>query len=87
MKLTIAFFEEGEHWVAQCLEVDVAAQARGRSDIFMAIGETLAAHVVVAGELGRAPFQFLPPCPDDVWQKCVKRAEAIRAEIKGTEAE
>jgi hypothetical protein len=87
MKLTIAIFEEGEHWVAQCKEVDVATQARGQSDIFMAIGEILAAHVVVAGELGRAPFQFLPACPDDVWQKCVKRAEAIRAEIEGTEAE
>ncbi|HKI61888.1 MAG TPA: hypothetical protein VKA31_06295 [Mariprofundaceae bacterium] len=51
MKLTIAFFQEGEHWIAQCKELDIAA------------------------------------CPDRVWQKCVERAEAIRAEIEGTETE
>jgi predicted RNase H-like HicB family nuclease len=87
MKLTIAFFPEGEHWIAQCKEFDIASQAHTMQDIFSEIGRVLAAHVVVAHELGRAPFQFLPACPDDVWQKCVDRAEAIRAEIEGTDAE
>jgi hypothetical protein len=87
MKLTIAIFEEGEHWVAQCKEVDVATQARGLPGILMAIGEALAANVMVNAELGRQPFEGLSACPDGPWQKCLDRAEAIRAEIEGTEAE
>jgi hypothetical protein len=53
----------------------------------MAIGEALAANVMVNAELGRQPFEGLSACPDGPWQKCLDRAEAIRAEIEGTEAE
>jgi hypothetical protein len=74
MKLTIAIFEEGEWWVAQCREVDVATQARGLPGILMAIGEALAANVMVNAELGRKPFEGLNECPDVPWQKCLDRA-------------
>lgn len=87
MKLTIVFFPENDNWIAQCKEVDIAAQAHTMQGIFSEIGRVLAAHVVVASELGRGVFEGIPACPDRVWQKCVERAEAIRAEIEGTETE
>lgn len=63
-KMTFLYFEQGRFWVAQCLEYDIAMQARSLEQLFFEVGRVLAGHVAVADELGRLPFQGLEPAPE-----------------------
>lgn len=55
-------------WVAQCLEHDLATQARTLDDLQREIMRLLTAHISSCEELGIEPFD-LPPAPTEVWRR------------------
>lgn len=60
-------FEEGGWWSAQCLEYDIATQAKTLSDLLYEIERVLVSHLCIAEELGRKPFEGLAPAPQKFW--------------------
>jgi hypothetical protein len=50
-------------WVAQCLQYDLAAQAKSLRDLLYELERTLVGHVVVSEEKGLEPFEHLPAAP------------------------
>ncbi len=54
-------------WVAQCLEFDIAVQARNLGDAKYEFIQTFVAHIVSALELGQKPFEGVPKAPSSFW--------------------
>lgn len=55
-------------WTAQCIEQDIATQARSLDELHPEILRMLAAHLDVCEELGIESFN-LPPAPPEVREK------------------
>jgi hypothetical protein len=49
--------------MAQCLEYDITATAKTESDLARELQRVIVGYMVVAEELGMAPFAHLPPAP------------------------
>lgn len=60
-------FQEGEWWSAQCLEYDIAAQARTLGDLRYELERVLTSHVLISIENGQHPFDGLKPAPQKFW--------------------
>jgi hypothetical protein len=74
-------FRNGEWWVAQCLEYDIATQARELRDLLNEVERIVAAHILVADKDGMEPFANLPKAPKRFWQmykNATARVEPIR---------
>lgn len=65
--LTAVSFREGDRWVAQCLEIDVAAQGDTPQEAKSRLMETLVEHIVLAGHYREEPFHDIPPAPQRYW--------------------
>jgi hypothetical protein len=68
LRIRAIIFEEDDWWCAQCLEYDIAAQARSLSDLQSELVRVLETHMIASVELGQAPFEGLPPAPKKFWQ-------------------
>jgi hypothetical protein len=66
-KIQAVLFQEEGWWVAQCLEYDVAAQARTRSDLLYELERILVGHFLISAEKGRQPFERLQKAPRRYW--------------------
>ncbi len=66
--LRTVLFKEGEWWVAQCLDVDIAAQAKTEQDLLVEIGRVLVGRIMAGEKLGVDPFATLPPAPRRYWE-------------------
>lgn len=80
MKMTrirAVLFEDSGWWCAQCLEYDIAAQARTVPELHDELERVLRAQALVSSELGQEPFAGLPPAP----QQFVKMYERARFEV------
>lgn len=60
-------FEEDEWWSAQCLDYDIAAQAKTLLDLHDELIRILAVHVAASTQLGREPFAGINPAPRRFW--------------------
>ena len=60
-------FYEGDRWVAQCLDVDIAAQAKDQRDLGYELGRMLVGRIMASEKLGTEPFEGLPPAPKRYW--------------------
>jgi hypothetical protein len=60
-------FEEADSWSAQCLDYDVAAQAKTLLDLHDDIVRVLAVHVAASAQMGREPFTGIKPAPQRFW--------------------
>jgi len=81
-QISAILFEEGEWWSAQCLEYDVAAQAKTLSDLLYELERVLVSHLCVAEELGRKPFEGLEPAPKKFWDLYQKAHARIVTRIE-----
>lgn len=83
----IVCFKEGEVWSAQCLEFDIATQAKTPRKLAFAIQRAIAGQVLVALQNRMTPFKGLPPAPKRFWrmfESGVRLApEEFRIEIQG----
>lgn len=68
-RFQIVLLPEGGEWVAQCLNVDVAAQGATIHEAREALAKALSEHIVLALHLGEQPFHGLPPAPQGYWER------------------
>lgn len=91
-RVQVVVFREGDWWVGQCLEYDIAAQAKTLSDLHYEVGRLLVAHYAVAAERGRRPFEDVPPAPERYWRlfnqaKSRLEREPVRFQVPATLSE
>jgi hypothetical protein len=60
-------FQEGEWLCAQCLEYDLAAQAKTLQQLSRALQRLIVGHVVVRLRHKQPPFRDLPRAPEKYW--------------------
>jgi len=63
----VFFQEEDGTWVAQCLEFDIAAQAKSVPELDYELQRVLFAHIAISVELNQRPFLGLNPAPQKYW--------------------
>lgn len=62
-QVRVLIMREREYLVAQCLEYDIAVQARTLDDVVQRFQEFVTDHVILATEHGDAPLSGLEPAP------------------------
>lgn len=67
INISVILFQEDEWWTAQCLEYDVAAQARTLPELRCELERVLTSHVLVSMKKGQPPFGGLKPAPQKFW--------------------
>lgn len=65
---SIVLLQEGEWWSAQCLEYDIATQAKSFTDVLYEIQKLIVSHFAVAEAEGRRPFEGIGPAPQKYWE-------------------
>lgn len=60
--------QPGEGWSAQCLEYDIAMQAKTMTELIYEINRVLMGNIVVSKELGMEPFANLKTAPPVYYQ-------------------
>jgi hypothetical protein len=67
LKIRAVLFQEEGWWVAQCLEYDIAAQARTQADLLYELERLLVGRILISAKKGRQPFENLPKAPSRYW--------------------
>ena len=57
-------FQQGDLWVAQCVEYDIAAFAKSLPDLPRALKRALAANLCVNADLKRTGLESIPAAPE-----------------------
>jgi hypothetical protein len=83
VSLRAVIFKSGEHWVGQCLEHDIAAQATEPREVPDQLERAIAAHIVIACENNVEPFEILPKAPSRYW-KMFDRGLQLAAPVQRT---
>jgi hypothetical protein len=60
-------FQEGDRLCAQCLEYDLAAQARSLPQLFRALERLIVGHIAIRLRHKQQPFRDLPRAPRKYW--------------------
>lgn len=68
LKIRAVLFQSHGWWVAQCLEYDIATQARTQADLLYELERIIVGHFLVSAEMGRRPFERLPRAPRRYWE-------------------
>ena len=68
MVISVIAYQERRGWTAQCLEYDIAAQAKTFSDLRYEVDRVINSHIVVSEELGQEPFAGIGPAPRKFWE-------------------
>src|SRR5262245_9190583 len=66
--LSAVLYEQGEWWIAQCLEYDITTQARSLPELQYEIERVVFAHVCASLVEGRKPFEGLNEAPQKFWR-------------------
>lgn len=66
-KIRTVLFQEGDWWVGQCLDIDIAAQAKTQEGLRQELMRLLVGRAMASEKLGIEPFQGLPPAPRRYW--------------------
>ena len=75
LKISAVLFQEDDgQWSAQCLEYDIAAQAKSLPDLCYELERVIVSHVMVSRELKQEPFVGYEPAPRLYWDM-FERAE------------
>ncbi len=63
VRIRAILFEEAGAWCAQCLEYDIAAQARTEPELRQELVSVLTTHFLASAQFGQEPFAGLPEAP------------------------
>ena len=85
-RFSVLLLREGDGWVAQCLEYDLAAQGKTIADAKEAFAKTFAGQIAVDVHHNQEPLATFGPAPRAYWEK-FKVAERLvdRQPILGTD--
>jgi hypothetical protein len=67
----VIVFQDGQYWVAQVLEVDIAVQARAPHELPDRMRRALEAEITLSQEQNVKPFSLLRPAParyESMWK-------------------
>ena len=67
IELNVVVFEDGDIWVAQGIEFDIAARANKTSELPRAFERALVANLATNHALGHA-LNRIPPAPQRYWE-------------------
>jgi hypothetical protein len=77
-KISVLVEREGDWWIAQCIEYDLATQAKTVDDLLYEIRRVIVSHIASCEALGIEPFD-LPPAPREVQAKYERARNEIVA--------
>ena len=80
-KINVLIFREGEWWVAQCLEYDIAAQARTLNDLLYEFQRMFFGRIKMAETLGIDPFDDIPAAPAE-YRKLFESSQTVKVGFK-----
>jgi hypothetical protein len=66
-RLRFVVIQEGEWLSAQCLEYDIATQARTLDDLTYELQRLIVGHIVTSRKLNKEPFEGLSRAPQKFW--------------------
>lgn len=69
LAVKVLFMREGEAWIAQCLEHDIAAQGKTLHEAEEIFGRTFVGQLMLDFRRGKEPLQGVRPAPRTYWQK------------------
>ena len=78
--LSVVVLKEGDWWVAQCLQADLATQTKNFHDVNYQIERMIVGHIVLCEQVGLTPFESLPSAPKKYWdlfKECEQRLAAV----------
>lgn len=67
MTISVILLQEGEWWSAQCLEFDIAAQAKTLPELRNELKRVLLFYIASAREERRQPFESFQKAPQAYW--------------------
>jgi predicted RNase H-like HicB family nuclease len=68
IRIRAVVFQESGWWCAQCLEYDIATQARTITELKAELKKVLTIHIELALERGQEPFAVFPKAPERYFQ-------------------
>lgn len=80
-EVSVLFIREGEYWVAQCLEFDIAAQGLTIAEAKNAFELTFVSQIIVDLHHNEEPLAKIPHAPAAYWQR-FKKAERLDDRIQ-----
>src|ERR1700733_2304681 len=84
IKLNVVVYEDGDLWVAQAIEFDIAARADKPSKLPRAFERALVANLSINHELGRVGLERIAPAPPefrDMFEKARRKPSEIDGEM------
>lgn len=81
-ELNLLIFKEDDWWVAQCLEYDIASQARTLPDVQYEIQRILVGRISIAEKLNIDPFEGLAPAPTGYFEMAEDANRSFKIEMK-----
>ncbi len=63
IEVNVVAFQDGELWIAQCVEYDIAAFAKSLPELPRALERAVAANLAANADLGRNALDGVPPAP------------------------
>ena len=67
-KVSVLLLREGESWVAQCLDYDIAAQGRSLSEVKERFAKTFIGQILVDLHHNVVPLSGFSQAPDAYWK-------------------
>ncbi len=80
-KIRIVVFQDNGWWIAQCLEYDIAAQAKTFDDVQYEIQRMLIGRTIAAKKTGVGVFDNIPPAPK-YYHELYKKEEVNKVPLK-----
>jgi hypothetical protein len=68
LSIRAVVFQDGERWIAQCLEYDLCTSAEDRKELTRKLASQLRLQIVLDLAKGKKPFQDLPRAPQRFWE-------------------
>jgi len=77
-------FQEGDWLCVQCLEYNLATQARSLTALYAGLHRLILGHIAVRLRHNQRPFEGLPPAPGKYWELFERSKIPLSAPVRFT---
>ena len=67
--LSVLLTQEGDFWVAQCLEYDIAAQGKDLREVKFRFAQTVVSQIAINVRFEQSPLEDISQAPEQYWNK------------------
>jgi hypothetical protein len=82
-KLSVLFIEGEAGWSAQCLQHDIAVQAKTLNELYCEMERVLVSQIALDEELGRKPFEGIGKAPEQFWKAFERSRTTMERPLAG----